>query len=740
MASASEARIRELEEELRRLKIGAKNATAPAKVEDGKENKNDCPGGYYRYPVLCGDLLVFLAQDMLHVARLDSIATVPPVPIEGTHMASHPSISPDGKTLVFTVTNASDVQEVFALPLCSGYESSSSSLLYCEGKLQLTHLGADETGTTQIFRSGGPRWSLSGKATGGRHLVGQAQDGGELEEMPIIDADCILTDKHSGQIIGMGRHTEDAHMKEWRGYGGGRLGELYLLNSASMKMMNWGEEIPSGATSAADAAVQREALTPFRRVFSDYHISCPMVFYGRKDHDGDNGEKRTTATDTPPIVLFVATRSSMPDFANLYAGDWGGRKLVMLTEHKKFHVRQASIDPSSGRVVYNCGPDLFLLDIGSVLRQAKVLLTSHVRGESRSKETTIMTYLTDTSIAPPSPSASSPPAAVRMGGGNDALALTPTTPTTPSSPLRFASSGVLGVSKGLSPWRLHQPAEHIEDVAIHPRGHAIAMIIRGTLWEMAPFGGPAVEVGVEGVRYKMLTYTTDGGMIAAFADRGDPDAVYIEFHAAGLFARNELGHPNPYPESLLRRHASSPQLAKFIRGGRGGRRSCSHINGNDEDAKTPPHISANWYEAGPMALRPWAVKLPSSFGVPEEMEHSPLPNANLLLLTDHTQRLWAVRYDHPPKGGDGLRHVAGDSGDEDDDGDDRHKRSKKKHQKAKKLSEKELRALANEMMRVQIPKHGEEGGEEDRAAADSGSKKEGGDDIIIIDAFVRSNE
>ena len=76
------------------------------------------PTGYYRYPALYGDTLVFAAEGDLWQWQIDSSA---PARRLTTHLEeeSHPAISPDGSTLAFT-GRYEGASEVYTMPLAGG--------------------------------------------------------------------------------------------------------------------------------------------------------------------------------------------------------------------------------------------------------------------------------------------------------------------------------------------------------------------------------------------------------------------------------------------------------------------------------------------------------------------------------------------------------------------------------------------------------------------------------------------
>ena len=75
------------------------------------------PAGYYRFPALHGDTLLFTAQGDLWKMSLRSGAAQPLTSHPGEE--SHAAISPDGKTVAFSATYEGPI-EVYIMPIDGG--------------------------------------------------------------------------------------------------------------------------------------------------------------------------------------------------------------------------------------------------------------------------------------------------------------------------------------------------------------------------------------------------------------------------------------------------------------------------------------------------------------------------------------------------------------------------------------------------------------------------------------------
>ncbi|GAB5370886.1 hypothetical protein AAMO2058_001531800, partial [Amorphochlora amoebiformis] len=474
-------RIKDLEGDLKRLRIlenegrrsAGKGDQACLSGLDKKKEKALFSGqtalypsqqplkqGYYRQPALGGDVLVFLCQEQLYMTRLSMVEKFPPVPITGTVGASCASISPDGKTLAFSLSHRSGVKEVFSLPLSHR----------CYAPCQHTHFGAMGSAPAGWGRSSDSKEKylfIRSPAQGGKPTSTQtfrvsiSDDGasGEPCQVPLNDVDHILT-SNLGRIVAVGRRTVDPHMREWRGYNGGALGELWIRRY-SPKNNTTKLSDPTGTWVGA-----------FRRILKDYHIGCPMLMESQ-------GEV--------PMVLFVGCKAGIQGAtANLYRCHTDGSRVTQVTCHPKFHVRHANFDKSSRKVTYSSGADIYIID------------------PSRSD-----------------------------------LPLNP-------KPLPIAWGCIPGgMGRGVSPFVVPSAIRMVEEVAIHPDGLRVALIVRGTLWEMGTMGGPGVRLGVMGVRYSCVDYCRDGRIVVVADDGGK--SIRLELHPTGLAARNELNRTNPIP-------------------------------------------------------------------------------------------------------------------------------------------------------------------------------------------------
>ena len=210
----------------------------------------------------------------------------------------------------------------------------------------------------------------------------------------------------------IGRHTREPHLGHWKHYKGGSGGQLWLL--------------------------ARERAAPFVRVCREYNIASPVLH--------ENAGK----------IYFIADPvDDMP--GNVYAFDaksyiaTGEETVEQVSFHTHFYARNLNICNVSNQLVYQCGGDIYFLDLSKT-------------------------------------------------GGYHAH-------TRPSI-IDFAWNSFSQTSTVRS---VDEPLEFVGNVAVHPAGHLIVAEVRGKLFEMPLFEGPAVQLGAfSGVRYCETTYLRCG--------------------------------------------------------------------------------------------------------------------------------------------------------------------------------------------------------------------------------------
>jgi tricorn protease len=260
--------------------------------------------GYYRFPAIHGDTVVFAAEgDLWRVDRRGGVATR-----LTTHPAeeSNPAISPDGRTIAFSAAYEGPT-EVYTMPIDGGLPVRRT--FEGEGRNGAVVVGWTPGGevlyaTAHDTRLPGTELARLDPATGRRALVplAQASDG---------------TYTPDGKTLFFTRFAfQGSHTKRYKG---GAVQNLWRYSDPSEK--GDAEAVPLTADFAGTS-------------------KAPMLWQGR--------------------VYFVSDRDGT---MNLWSMDEAGKDLHQLTFHQGWDV--TSPDLSAGRIVYQLGADLRIFDIAA---------------------------------------------------------------------------------------------------------------------------------------------------------------------------------------------------------------------------------------------------------------------------------------------------------------------------------------------------------------------------------------
>jgi len=259
---------------------------------------------YLRLPHLSGDLLCFVAEDDLWLARLDGETggTGPGgdgrawrLTVDRTKIG-HPRFSPDGRHIAYTSWR-SLVPEIHRVPVDGG---PAQRLSYW-GSADTQVCGWSPDGDILAVTSHGQpfsyfTWAYSVPADGG--------PGGRLPWGPVSDIQVADIDGERRSLLLTG--TPPHEPAGWKRYRGGATGRLWLHG---------------------------ERLLPDL----DGHLHSPMFV-------GDR----------------IAFLSDHEGIGNLYSCAYDGSGLRRHTDHDAFYARHASSDGT--RVVYQCAGDLWIVD------------------------------------------------------------------------------------------------------------------------------------------------------------------------------------------------------------------------------------------------------------------------------------------------------------------------------------------------------------------------------------------
>ena len=166
--------------------------------------------GYYRFPTIHNDTVVFVCEDDLWTVSVDG--GVARRLTSNLGEVDSPALSPDGQWLAFTGREEGS-PEVFVMPALGGQAA------------RLTFLGGDASvvgwtpdGGEIVFASshGSPFRETS--------LYAVARAGGEPRLLPVGPAVSISFGPNGGQVIG--RYTSD--ISWWKRYRGGKAGDIWI--------------------------------------------------------------------------------------------------------------------------------------------------------------------------------------------------------------------------------------------------------------------------------------------------------------------------------------------------------------------------------------------------------------------------------------------------------------------------------------------------------------------------------
>ncbi len=260
--------------------------------------------GYYRFPTIHDDMIVFVSEDDLWQVA----AGGGPARRLTSNRASviYPMLSPDGGQLAF-VGHEEGAPEVYVMPAGGG---PARRLTFLGSSCRV--LGWDPGGEHIMFSSG------YGQAMRGEMALFQVavdSANGEVTELPFGPARAI-TFGPDGQVV-LGRNTGDP--ARWKRYRGGTAGHLWI---------------------------DREGDGQFERLLADLagNIASPMWIEGA---DG-------------PRIFFISDHEGI---GNLYSCTPAGDDLRRHTDHEDYYARNPATDGK--RIVYHAGADLYLYDLNA---------------------------------------------------------------------------------------------------------------------------------------------------------------------------------------------------------------------------------------------------------------------------------------------------------------------------------------------------------------------------------------
>ena len=380
--------------------------------------------GYYRMPAVHEDVVVFVAEGDLWKAPLRGGTATRLT----THLAeeTNPAISPDGRTVAYTARYEGPA-EVYTIPI--------------EGGLPKQH-SWDGIGATVVG------WTPDGRVLYTTRRYSTLPNNQLVAVDPKTNTSTLIGlaqasdgsyDRPNGTLFFTRLPWQGSHTKR---YVGGTAQNIWSWSSLGAG---------AGAGAAGDEAVP---LT------SDYPgtSKTPMYWNGRVYFASDRTCARQTATGC----------EWKPGIMNLWSMKPDGSDVRQHTNHTDYDVQTPSMH--AGRIVYQQGADLWLLETGSV----------------------------DATLA------------------KAANANAPTAPA--PAPQKLAITLTTDLEHLRDRW-VKTPTMWVTDFHISPTGDRLALVSRGQVFVAPVESGRFVEVGrASGVRFREAKFSPDGRSIYAFSD------------------------------------------------------------------------------------------------------------------------------------------------------------------------------------------------------------------------------
>ncbi|MGH7468815.1 MAG: S41 family peptidase [Longimicrobiales bacterium] len=415
------------------------SAPAPALVTTMTTARAPARAGYYRFPAIHNDVVVFVAEGDLWRSSASGGAANRLT----THLAeeTNPSISPDGRTLAFTARYEGPA-EVYTMPIEGGLPKQHT----WEG------IGATVVGWTSDGRIlyTTRRYSTLPNA----QLVAVDPRTNERKLIPLAQASDGSYDA-AGVLYFTRLPWQGSYTKRYKG-------------GTAQNIWRWGVAGVSGVTgvSGNGQVAGRDEAQPLT---ADYRGTSknPMWWSGRVYFASDREGQRNCST-----VAGKQECDWKAGIMNLWSMREDGTDVRQHTFHTDYDIQTPALQ--DGRVVYQQGADLWLLDIrGNAATTAKAA----------------------TGSAPAPSPASAQPQRLNI------------TLSTDFDHLRDR-------------W-VKRPVEWLSDFHISPTGDRVALIARGQLF-IAPAGpsGRMIEYrGQSATRYREAHFMPDGKSLVVLSDQ-----------------------------------------------------------------------------------------------------------------------------------------------------------------------------------------------------------------------------
>ncbi|HYD01685.1 MAG TPA: hypothetical protein VEB22_10705, partial [Phycisphaerales bacterium] len=270
--------------------------------------------GYYRQPSIHGDTIVFVAEGDLWTAAVAggraTRLTTHPGP------ESHPAISPDGQTVAFLANyeeggaGARENGEVYTMPIAGGLP------------VRRTWGGPANARTTFVG------WTADSPS---KILYGTR----EFSSLPSVQLATIDLANNAVALVPLAEADQGSYTADGRSLIFTRLpfqGSFTRRYKGGYIQQLWRFDV--GAAEAVPLTADYEGTSKDAMVVADR-------------------------------VYFASDRDTEAGVMNIWSATLDGKDLKQHTRHTDFEVSYPSADPATGRIVYQCGADLWLLDTRS---------------------------------------------------------------------------------------------------------------------------------------------------------------------------------------------------------------------------------------------------------------------------------------------------------------------------------------------------------------------------------------
>ena len=301
------------------------------------------PQGYYSWPAVSGLRLAFVCEGSVWVGVLPGQGAgrcEPRRVTDGAGVASHLVFSPDGALLAYTLEEHKH-EEVYA---CAAQGGASRRLTY-QGARRCRVVGWSRDGRAVLFASEAP---CPDNAVSGELCLWQVPlAGGAPVPLGLGESSSLELEPSADGVL-LGRHTGDPAVDEWKGYRGGRCGQLWID--------------PRGAGT----------FTQLQPLPSPAQIGAPLWL----------GER----------IFFV---SDLGEAADIYSCDTAGADLRahgVHAAHPGFYPRRPASDGRT--LVYAAAGRLFRLSVDDLLQRERAAAPTEIEIEWLSPRSALAPYLT----------------------------------------------------------------------------------------------------------------------------------------------------------------------------------------------------------------------------------------------------------------------------------------------------------------------------------------------------------